>query len=141
VFAVEFMKKFKPSENSIKEFEHWVVLLREKQVTLGASIIALKREVPSIAQMTEEEAAEFPKVIAWFEKLNTDLFGAEKFNYIAAMMKDPFVHYHAFPRYSATVAKFGVEWKDSCWPKVIEFLEVQFDDSVLDEVKNVMRGF
>jgi len=137
---MEFMKKFKPETNTIKEFNHWVVLLREKQVTLGASIIALKREIPSFSQMSAEEAAEFPDVIAWFEELNVSLFGAEKFNYVAAMMKDNFVHYHAFPRYGSVIVRYGVEWKDLNWPKVIEFLEVQYDESVLESIKQDMQG-
>jgi diadenosine tetraphosphate (Ap4A) HIT family hydrolase len=141
VFIMEFMKKFNPEKNTIKEFNYWVVLLREKQVTLGATVIVLKREVSSLAQLTKEEAIEFPKVVSWFEKLGTSLYGAEKFNYVVAMMKDNFVHYHAFPRYGTVLTKYGVEWKDQNWPKVIEFLEVSYEDSVLDEIKKDMRVF
>lgn len=138
---MEFMKKFKPEKNIIKEFDYWVVLLREKQVTLGAAIIVLKREVKSFSQMTADEAAEFPKVVEWFEKLSANLYGAEKFNYVAAMMKDNFVHYHAFPRYSKVLSRYGAEWRDISWPKVIEFLDVKFEDKILEEIKKEMRVF
>ncbi len=138
---MEFMKKFKPEKNMIKEFSYWAVLLREKQVTLGATIIVLKREVKSFSQMTADEAAEFPKVVEWFENLSANLYGAEKFNYVAAMMKDNFVHYHAFPRYSQVFSRYGVEWRDVSWPKVIEFLDVKFEDKVLEEIKKEMRVF
>lgn len=138
---MEFMKKFKPEKNTIKEFNHWIVLLREKQVTLGSVIIVLKRDIPSLAQLTKEEAAEFPEVVSWFEKLCIDLYGASKFNYVAAMMKDNFVHYHAFPRYSNVFTRYGIEWKDQNWPKVIEFLEVKYDDSILCEILKDMRDF
>ena len=138
---MEFMKKFKPDKNIIKEFEHWVVLLREKQVTLGAAVIVLKREIQSLSQMTTEEAAEFPKVVEWFEKLGSDLFGAEKYNYVVAMMKDNFVHYHAFPRYSNAIIRYNVEWKDVAWPKVIEFLDVKYEEQVLEEIRKEMRAY
>lgn len=138
---MEFMKKFKPESNTIKEFDHWIVLLREKQVTLGAVIIALKREVPSLAYLTAEEAAEFPAVVAWFEKLVVSLYHAEKFNYVAAMMKDNFVHFHAFPRYSTIFTKYSVKWEDKSWPKVIEFTGIQYDSSVLENIKRDMRAF
>lgn len=132
---MEFMKKFNPEKNAIKEFKHWIVLLREKQVTLGAAIFVLKRDIPSFSQMTGDEAAEFPEVVAWFENKTKGLYGAEKFNYVVAMMKDNFVHYHAFPRYSSTASRYGVEWTDINWPNVIEFLNVSYDDSVLESIR------
>lgn len=138
---MEFMKKFKPDKNVIKEFDYWVVLLREKQVTLGAAVIILKREIQSLSQMTSEEAAEFPKVVEWYEKLNSNLFGAEKFNYVVAMMKDNFVHYHAFPRYSTVFTRHNIEWKDVSWPKVIEFLDVKLEDQVLEAIRKEMRAY
>lgn len=138
---MEFMKKFKPDKNIIKEFDYWVVLLREKQVTLGAAVIILKREIQSLSQMTSEEAAEFPKVVEWYEKLNSNLFGAEKFNYVVAMMKDNFVHYHAFPRYSTVFTRHNVEWKDASWPKVIEFLDVKLEEQVLEAIRKEMREY
>lgn len=138
---MEFMKKFKPENNSIREFEHWIVLIREKQVTLGSSIIVLKREVKSLSQLTREEVIEFPEVIDWYEKLCKEMYGAEKFNYVVAMMKDNFVHYHAFPRYSTTFVRYGVEWKDVSWPKVIEFLDVKYEDEVIESIKQEMRAF
>lgn len=136
---MEFMKKFNPQNNVIKDFNHWIVLLREKQVTLGSVVIVLKRNIPSISQMNSEEAAEFPIVIEWYEQLIRELYGAEKFNYVIAMMKDNFVHYHAFPRYSKTVSRYGIEWVDVAWPKVIEFLNIQLQDNILEEIKIDMR--
>lgn len=56
--------------------------------------------------MLPEEGAEFPEVIKWYEKLCREKFGTIKFNYIITMMKDPFVHYHAFPRYDKKVNLF-----------------------------------
>lgn len=137
---MEFMKKFKPEQNLIKEFKYWVVLIREKQVTLGSSIIILKREVDSIANVTSEEFAEFPNVVAWFEHVTKNLFGAQKFNYVVAMMKDNFVHYHAFPRYGETFNKYGVEWKDDAWPKVIEFKDIKCEREVIENIKKEMRS-
>lgn len=136
----EFMKKFKPENNTIKEFKYWIVVIREKQITLGSMIIILKREVPSVADMLPEEAAEFPEIVKWFENLTKELYGAEKFNYVIAMMKDSFVHYHAIPRYSKVIHKYGLEWQDSCWPGLIQFKPVKFDDAVIDQIKEDMRN-
>ena len=135
----EFMKKFKPETNIVKEFTYWIVVIREKQITLGSMIIILKREVPSVADVLPEEAAEFPTVVRWFESLTKKLYGAEKFNYIIAMMKDSFVHYHAIPRYSKAIEKYGQTWEDICWPGLIQFKSIKIDDEVLEQIKEDMR--
>ena len=137
----DYMKKFKPETNTIKEFKYWIVVIREKQITLGSMIFVLKRDVPSVADLLPEEAAELPQVILWFEKLTKNLYGAEKFNYVIAMMKDNFVHYHAIPRYSRSVKKYGMQWVDSCWPGLIEFKPVQFENDTIEMIKNDMRNY
>lgn len=134
---MNFMSKFKPMENKIKEFEYWIVVIREKQVTLGSCVILLKRQVHSLSEMTDSEAKEFPKVIQWYERTCKHCFGAEKFNYVVAMMKDNFVHYHAFPRYSIPIEKYGITWIDEDWPKVINFKQVKIESDIL---KNIIRN-
>lgn len=109
---LEFMKRFRPEELCIKEFKYWIVCIREKQVTLGDTIIALKREIQNMSDITKEESAEFAEITKWYEKTCKEKFGAVKFNYIAMMMKDLFVHFHAFPRYNKKVNLFDIEWED-----------------------------
>ena len=130
-----FYDKFKPEELTVKEFEHWVVLLREKQQTLGDVVILLKAEKSSISMATEAEFAEFPFVVKWYEEKCKMLFGAEKFNYNCAMMKDNYVHFHAFARYSDKKLFAGIEWTDVDWPRSIsKATPVEFTD----EIKNAL---
>lgn len=131
-----FMDVFHPNSTLIKEFDYWLVLLREGQVTLGDCLIVLKREVPSFGDMTEHESEELSKVLRWYENKCKSVFGAIKFNYIAAMMRDNFVHFHTFPRYNKTVEKYGIEWKDERWPRVIQFGESQCDSTVFQSIMN-----
>ena len=136
---LDFMSKFKPEIRCIKEFEYWIVCIRGKQTTLGDAVILLKREIPSVADMLPEEGAEFPKVIKWYEEVCIKKFGAIKFNYIIMMMKDCFVHYHAFPRYDKDVSFFNMEWKDNDWPGAINFKGgIELTEEKLNEIKNYM---
>ena len=135
----EFMSKFNPEKNCVKEFKYWIVCIRVKQVTLGDAIILLKRETSSMADMTTEESAEFAKVIAWYEEKCKKMFKAIKFNYVVAMMKDNFVHYHAFPRYNETFVWNDMEWKDQDWPRLIQFRDVEISEKVLDKVYNALK--
>lgn len=133
-----FYEKFKPEIMTLKEFKYWVVVLRGKQQTLGDAVIILKNEHPFIGEATAEEFAELPEVIAWYEGKCRELFGAEKFNYLAAMMKDNFVHYHAFPRYSGEKEMFGVVWQDTDWPRPVTPAGVVPEEEV---VNNLLKAF
>lgn len=130
MYNYNFMSAFHPNNTCIKEFNYWMILLREGQVTLGDCIIVLKREITTFGEMTMDESAEISSVLKWYEEKCRNVFGAEKFNYIAAMMRDNFVHFHAFPRYPNMVTRYGINWKDERWPRVIQFGESQCDASV-----------
>lgn len=132
----EYMKRFEPEHYTIRTFKYWVVLLRKRQVTLGSVIVALRRDVPSFSMVCAEELAELSEVFYWYEKIIKDLYGAEKFNYIAAMMKDNFVHFHAFPRYRDTVLRHGIEWRDVYWPGAVELAPIITEQIQLDKIYN-----
>lgn len=136
---MSLIDRFRPDINTLAEFRHWTVLFRDKQVTLGAVIIAAKREVPSIADLSAAEAAELPVVAGWYENLTRELFQPERFNYVAAMMKDPFVHFHAFPRYSSDRHVYDSIWRDVDWPKVVQFSDDIRPETVLDAIRTDMR--
>ena len=56
------------------------------------------------------------------------------------MLKDFFVHYHAFPRYDKDVSLFDMEWKDVDWPGPINFKSgTEIDEKKLEEIKNYMK--
>ena len=128
---LKFMNKFKPETRCIKEFKYWIVCIRAKQVTLGDAVIILKREISSVGNMLPEESKEFPEVIKWYESVCSEKFDAVKFNYLIMMMRDNFVHYHAFPRYDKNVNMFNIEWIDKDWPNAVDFKS----GSVLEEEK------
>lgn len=133
-------ERFKVEQHLVKEFTHWLVVVRPSQVTLGDCLILIKRPVESIGDLRADEAQELPRVVAWYEKRAREAFHAERFNYIAAMMKDPYVHFHAFPRYSAEQTKYGITWKDEVWPNVIEFKKVDTPEETLLAIRDTLRG-
>lgn len=138
--SLEHWAKFKPDERLLREFDHWIVVARPKQITFGASVFLLKRPAPTLGSLNVDELAELAKVAQWFETTLTEKLGAEKFNYIAAMMKDPYFHFHAIPRYSQPVSVAGIEWPDEDWPAVATFRDVDTSDAVLAEVIKLLRG-
>jgi diadenosine tetraphosphate (Ap4A) HIT family hydrolase len=133
------LDKFQPDRLKIKEFDHWLITVRTKQVTLGSVVIILKRSEMTLAGLSDEEATELPKAIQWFENSATRLFNAEKFNYIAAMMKDPLVHFHALPRYSKEQFFADKLWVDKFYPKVATLEDVSTPENELDALVEVYR--
>jgi diadenosine tetraphosphate (Ap4A) HIT family hydrolase len=111
------LQKFGYPERAIREYEHWVVLIRPVQLTLGSVIIAARSEARSLGGLRPDEMAELPGIIRSYESLIAQHFGAEKFNYLALMMVDPNPHFHGIPRYRAPVTFQGRSFTDEAFPK------------------------
>ena len=95
--------------------EHWRVVVRKKQVTLGALILASQRHVLSLGELRPEEAAELPAVCRVIEAALQGTFQPDKLNYLALMMVDPHLHFHVLPRYAAPRHFAEVAFTDSAW--------------------------
>lgn len=125
-----------PFYGIIKEFTHWVVLFRDKQVTIGSLIIMSKElEKTSLGAVSAEAWSEFAEVTAFVENTIKTAFGAEKFNYLALMMYDPEVHFHVIPRYSQPVQFLGKEFVDADWPEATKRVAMNLDDETLQVIK------
>jgi len=125
-----------PFYGVIKEYAHWVVLFRQKQVTIGSVIIMSKElEKQSLGAVSSQAWAEFPQVSADVERWLTSAFGAEKFNYLALMMYDPEVHFHVIPRYSKPVTFAGREFVDPDWPEATKRVGMELDADTLRRIE------
>lgn len=126
----------KPFYGVIKEYNHWVVLFRQKQVTIGSLIIMSKNlAARSLGEVSAESWGEFGQVCSDMEALLKKAFGAEKFNYLALMMLDPEVHFHLIPRYSKPVNFAGKEFIDPDWPGATKKVAMELDQETLDKIK------
>jgi diadenosine tetraphosphate (Ap4A) HIT family hydrolase len=104
-------------QSLVKEYVHWVVMIRPAQVTLGCAVIAARSEATSLGDLAPCEAAELPQVIRDYERAIRGFAPASKFNYLALMMVDPNPHFHAIPRYAAAVRLGATEFTDAGYPK------------------------
>lgn len=118
-------QKFCTPETLIKDYEHWSLVLRPNQCTLGSCVIVAKcsADITSVGGLSPDAGAEFPSVAADFERALRATFGAVKFNYSALMMIDPQPHFHAIPRYETPPVFDGTPYPDTAWPKVVNMLE------------------
>ena len=114
--ANETMRKFGYPDSLIREYEHWVVLLRPAQVTLGSLILAAKSEATAFGALPPGAHAELAAVTKEIEASLLAEIGYEKINYLMLMMVDPHVHFHVLPRYSDAKGIEGIELRDAGWP-------------------------
>ncbi len=112
----ETITKFGYPNSLIHEYDHWVVLLRPQQLTLGSLILAAKAEVHEFHLLADAAFAELKSAITDIENTLASVTQYQRINYLMLMMVDPHVHYHVFPRYDTPCQFEGIEFADLSWP-------------------------
>lgn len=110
------MTRFGYPETLICEYNHWVVLLREQQVTLGSLILCSTSNATAFSELPVGAFKELGAVVSDIERVIADAFHYDKINYLMLMMVDPHVHFHVIPRYLTVRSACGLELIDAGWP-------------------------
>ena len=108
--------RFGYPDTLIREYDHWLVLLRELQPTLGSLILCEKSDATEFANISTKSFLEMNVVIGDIERALKAAFSYEKINYLMLMMVDPNVHFHVIPRYSQPRSACGLTIPDPGWP-------------------------
>jgi diadenosine tetraphosphate (Ap4A) HIT family hydrolase len=112
----ETVLKFGYPATLVREFEHWLVLLRPAQVTLGSLVLAAKADAKAYHQLPVQAFTEQAEVVSAIEHGLAVFCGYERINYLMLMMVDPHVHFHVIPRYSEARSWGSLEFPDAGWP-------------------------
>ena len=110
------IEKFGYPATLLREFEHWLVLLRPAQVTLGSLVLAAKNDATAYGQLPRQAFSEQSDAVRAVETALATFCQYERINYLMLMMVDPNVHFHVIPRYSTPRAWSGIEFPDAGWP-------------------------
>ena len=111
-----FAKTFDADNLTLFRTEHWSVLVRKGQVTLGTLILAANRNFISASELTRDELLGLPQVVGRLEAALTEAFAYNKINYLTLMMSDRHYHSHVVPRYEDVRVFDGLTWEDADWP-------------------------
>jgi diadenosine tetraphosphate (Ap4A) HIT family hydrolase len=112
----ETIRKFGYPATQLCELEHWVVLLRPAQVTLGSLVLAAKSGAAAYSDLPVEAFAEQAEAVRRIELALAAFTAYERINYLMLMMVDPNVHFHVIPRYAEPRGWNGVQFADAGWP-------------------------
>ncbi len=109
-------KKFGYPSSLLAEYDHWLVLLRPAQVTLGSLVLVCKENASRFGEIGPAASAELHRVTARIETVIGEAFQNDKINYLMLMMVDPDVHFHVLPRYESERTYQGTSFPDTAWP-------------------------
>lgn len=110
------MKVFGWPETVVGETDHWVVMLRPEQPTLGACVLACKSDATALSAIPAEAHADMAIATGKLETMLKDAVGYQKINYMMLMMVDPNVHSHVLPRYEGAKSHGDLTVHDAGWP-------------------------
>jgi diadenosine tetraphosphate (Ap4A) HIT family hydrolase len=139
------MVKFGFPDNVVADFDHWVVLMRPQQVTLGALVLAAKSDATSFAALPAAAYAELAAATSKIEKGLRAFRDFDRINYLMLMMVDPHVHFHVLPRYRSRQQFQDLEFADAGWPgppdlKSAPQLASELSHAILRELKTAFSS-
>ena len=112
----ETIKKFGYPATLVREYAHWVLLVRPSQVTAGSLILAAKSDATAYGKLPAEAFTEQGAIITELEQKLLKIIKMDKINYLMLMMVDPHVHFHVIPRYRGERSFAGLTLTDHGWP-------------------------
>ena len=110
------IEKFGYPATLVREYRHWLILVRPAQVTAGSLVLAAKSDATAYGEVPEAAFAEQAMVVRDIEIALKNAVNFDKINYLMLMMVDPHVHFHVFPRYAGDRSLAEVSISDTGWP-------------------------
>ena len=132
------MTKFGYPGTLLMEGNHWVLLARPAQVTLGSLVLCSTSDTRAYGDLTPEAFAEQGRMVALAERILREFVAYERINYLMLMMVDPHVHFHVIPRYEGSREFAGCTIADSGWPGPPDLTRTTpLNDSILTALKRL----
>lgn len=136
------IRRFGYPATLVAEYDHWVVLLRPAQPTLGSLVLAAKSDAMAFADLEPAAYADLANVSRDIETALRAAVDHTKLNYLMLMMVDPHVHAHVIPRYEGSRSFEGRAFPDAGWPKLPALGEaVDLDTAGIATVSAWLKGF
>lgn len=134
------IEKFGWPDTLVQDFDHWVILVRPTQPTLGSLVVAAKSQATAFGDLPAEAHAELKRVTATLEAALKATVDYEKINYLMLMMVDPHVHFHVIPRYAGVRDWNGATFPDHGWPKAPDLSQtLELDPSAIRALVLTLR--
>lgn len=138
----ETIRKFGYPETLVHEYDHWVVLLRPAQLTLGSLVLAAKSEATDFGDLPAEAFADLKQATSDIAAALGKAVAHAKLNYLMLMMVDPHVHFHVFPRYEDERSAAGLTLADLNWPGAPDLSKARkLSDAELPALRDWLKDY
>ena len=101
---------------AVAVYGRWVLMARPKALSLGSLVVAGRGGETAFSALPDAAFAEYATVIRDVEAALGAAVAPARVNYVMLMLVEPWVHFHAFPRYAGERAGGGLSLPDLCWP-------------------------
>lgn len=135
------IEKFGYPRTLIAEFDHWLVLLRPAQPTLGSLVLAAKGDATAFGDLPATAHAELKVATSGIESALGKAIGYDRINYLMLMMVDPHVHFHVIPRYEGDRHAAGLTISDAGWPSQPDLASAVKLDSEADSLRDWLKSY
>lgn len=134
------MRKFGYPDTLVREFQHWAVLVRPAQVTLGSLVLVSTSDATAYSDLPARAFAEQREAIRAIETALASFCNYERINYLMLMMVDRDVHFHVIPRYAKPRQWERTEFPDAGWPGVPQLkLAVELGSGQISKVREQLK--
>ena len=133
------IEKFGYPTTLIAQFDHWLVLLRPAQPTLGSLVLAARSDATAFGDLPAAAHAELKTATVTIEAALAKAVDYGKINYLMLMMVDPHVHFHVIPRYEGSRSAAGLTIRDAGWPGQPDLGSAIKLDSELDRLRDMLK--
>ena len=121
----------------LHEGEHWAVLVRPAQPTLGSLVLCSTTEATAYGDLPPAAFTEQGQLVTAIERFLHRIVQPERINYLMLMMVDPQVHFHVLPRYVGNRTFAGQEFPDRGWPALPDLSQaVTASDALVDKLRS-----
>lgn len=136
------LKTFGYPSTLVKEYKHWAIVTRRKQVTAGSLVLICTEDVTAFSDVSQAAMTELKQVVTDIELALTTAIDYEKINYLMLMMVDPHVHFHVFPRYKGAHQLNSLAVIDHGFPGQPDLTKfVELDDEALQNTTKLLQSF
>ena len=113
---VATLAKFGHPTMPIGETEHWNVLLRPQQITLGSPVLVCRGPVTRFGDIRPAAIAGLHDAIRRIGTILREFVQYEKIHYPVSIMADLDVHSYGIPRFASERVHLGRRVPDAGWP-------------------------
>lgn len=131
--------RFGGPDTLIADYEHWCVLARPKQVTLGSLVLLSNSAHEQFSDLPQAAFTELAEVTRDIETAMGRFVSPEKMNYLMLMMVDPHVHFHVIPRYGDERTFEGASLPDAGWPGPPDLSSGVADEGLISSVRDALK--